>query len=269
MNTSMASMVPDEPDLPEDPILLEQFNKIGILTINRPNLLNCLNLDAMIKLNQIVLEIKKNKNLKVLIIKGAGIRAFSTGMDLKNRLTPEETEKLQNLGRVTVYEISELPQIVIAAIQGYALGGGLEIALAADFRIATDDSQFGFPEIKYFLLPFWGGMTLLPRVVGRSRAKELIHTGEQIDAMWAKNIGLVHEVVPADSLDAFAMEFAKEMSKRSGLLHKLANLAIDHGSDLSMRDGFKLEKKIFEIFKSKEKENSYQELLSELSRSKT
>ncbi|MHA1145413.1 MAG: enoyl-CoA hydratase/isomerase family protein [Candidatus Helarchaeota archaeon] len=249
-------------------VLLERVQRIGILTLNRPDVLNCINLETMKQLNKAVLEIKEDKSLKVLILKGAGERAFSTGMDLNTPANAEETDKLQDLGRLTLYEISQLPQIVIASIQGYALGGGLELALAADFRIASDDSQFGFPEVKYFLLPFWGGLVLLPKIVGRSRAKELIHTGESISASWAKNIGLVHEVVPKDSLDLFVMEFAKEMSRRSGIMHKLANLAIDHGTELNLKDGFKLAKTIFDVFRSKEKEERYQDLFSKLNRSK-
>ncbi|MHC1592237.1 MAG: enoyl-CoA hydratase/isomerase family protein [Candidatus Helarchaeales archaeon] len=249
-------------------VLFERVNKIGIITLNRPEVLNCINLETMRQLSDIIQQVKDDRSLKVLIIKGAGDRAFSTGMDLTSPMDAEETDKLQDLGRITVYEISQLPQIVIASINGYALGGGLEIALATDFRLASDDSQFGFPEVKYFLLPFWGGLVLLPKIVGRSRAKELIHTGEYIDAAWAKNIGLIHEVVPKESLDLFVMEFAKEMSKRSGLIHKLANLAIDHGTELNLKDGFKLAKTIFDVFKSKEKEERYRELFGKLNRSK-
>lgn len=256
----------------EECVLLDRERKTGILTINRPDVLNCIDLKTMVKLNEIILDLKKDKSVRVLIIRGAGDRAFSTGIDLKAPMSTEETEKLRNLGRITVYELKELPQIVIASMSGYVLGGGLELSLAADFRIASEGAQFGFQrDVLITTLPTWGGLVLLPRIVGPVHAKSLIHTGELIGAEWAKTIGLVHEVVPNDDLDLFVMSFAKEMSKRSPFLVKLTHLAINYSSDLGLKDALKLEKTIFDLAKSKEvgeREERYQELWRKLNRSK-
>jgi enoyl-CoA hydratase len=228
-------------------ITLEISDGIATLTINRPKVLNALNLDTLKEMECAVYKIKADAGVKALVITGAGDRAFVAGADIGEflRMDVVEAREFADLGHRVLLSLEEMPLPVLAAVNGFALGGGTELALACDVIIASENARFGLPEVKLGVMPGFGGTQRLPRVVGMNVAREMIFTGETIDAVRAREIGLVNHVVTADKLLDTARQMATTIMSRGPFAVAQAKRSVNHGSDLSRYDAFELEKQCF------------------------
>ncbi len=219
----------------EEPILVEIKEGVCWITLNRPDKLNSIDSKTMKRLFETIDEVEDDPNVRCVVIKGSG-RAFSAGADVDElmKLTPEEAEELSRKGHETMMKISSMPKPVIAAINGYALGGGCELASACDIRIASEKAKFGQPEIKLGIIPGWGGTQLLTRLIGVGRAMELILTGRIIDAEEAYRIGLVNKVVPHDRLEEEVSELAKTLASGAPIAMAEAKRLVNLGGSLEV-----------------------------------
>jgi enoyl-CoA hydratase len=183
-------------------ITLSVENEIGILTVNRPKVLNALNVETLKDIQAGIQEVKGQAGIRVLIVTGAGEKAFVAGADIQGMSSMNSVEALDfsRLGHFTLKMIQDLDRPVIAAVNGYALGGGTEIALACDFIYASENARFGLPEVTLGIFPGFGGTQRLPRLIGKGKAKELIYTGKLITAQEAFEMGIVNRVFPQASL---------------------------------------------------------------------
>ena len=183
-------------------LLFETENGVATITFNRPKALNAMNSETMKELMAAVTHCRDNDGIKVLILTGTGEKAFVAGADIAEmqNLRPKEALAFMELGNETLRLLETLPKPSLAAVNGFALGGGTEISMACDMRFASETARFGQPEILIGLIPGWGGTQRLARLVGMGRAKELIMSGEMIDAKRAYEIGLANRVFPADQL---------------------------------------------------------------------
>ncbi|MFN2257917.1 MAG: enoyl-CoA hydratase/isomerase family protein, partial [Desulfuromonadaceae bacterium] len=180
-------------------LIVEHRDQIACVSINRPQALNALNPATITELTSTIKSLEHSSETKVIIITGQGEKAFCAGGDvaLMRTLSPVEARDIAFLADELFRSIEASPRVVIAAINGYALGGGCELAMACDLRLAAEEAKLGQPEIDLGILPGWGGTQRLPRLIGSSRAKKLIFTGERIDAHRAMELGLVDQVTPA------------------------------------------------------------------------
>ncbi|MGX6446078.1 enoyl-CoA hydratase-related protein [Neobacillus sp. K501] len=230
-------------------ILLSVEKHLAFITINRPEQLNCFDLEALTQLDEVIDEIKFNKNIRAVILTGAGEKAFSTGADLRERRTLNEKEVRRNVNliRDVFSKIEELPQPTIAAVNGYAFGGGLELALACDLRIAVKESIMGLTEVSLGIIPGAGGTQRLSRLIGISKAKELIFTARKISADVAQEFGIVNKVVEKERLHSVSVELADEIIKNAPLAVTQAKFAIHYGSNVDLKTGFAIESKAYEV----------------------
>jgi enoyl-CoA hydratase len=208
-------------------LLFEKKDGIALVTINRPDKLNALNSQTIGELSELFGSIYNDTEVKGVIITGAGDKAFISGADIKeiSELGPGKGRKFAEVGQNLFNQIENCPKPVIAAIDGYTLGGGCELAMSCHIRIATDKSSFGQPEVAIGLIPGYGGTQRLPKLVGKGRAFEMILTGERIDAEKACNIGLINRVVDQGSL----MDVCKDMMGK--IISKAAPLAVAQAID--------------------------------------
>lgn len=216
-------------------IILDRQEGIGYLTINRPKVFNAINNQMIEEMKRAIEEFHQDKLVGVVIITGTG-KAFQTGADIEELSQMSPLEILQwNQGVVENFEaLEKMRQPVIAAINGYALGGGLELALACTIRIAAESAKMGLPEVKIGILPGAGGTQRLPRLIGKGLAAEMILTGEMIDAKEAYRIGLVNRVVPAEQLMATAEEIGRKILRNAPIAVALAKDAIEVGKNLPL-----------------------------------
>jgi len=216
-------------------IILDRKEGIGYLTINRPKVFNAINNQMIEEMKRAIEEFHQDKLVGVVIITGTG-KAFQTGADIEELSQMSPLEILQwNQGVVENFEaLEKMRQPVIAAINGYALGGGLELALACTIRIAAESAKMGLPEVKIGILPGAGGTQRLPRLIGKGLAAEMILTGEMIDAKEAYRIGLVNRVVPAEQLMATAEEIGRKILRNAPIAVALAKDAIEVGKNLPL-----------------------------------
>lgn len=215
-----------------------------LVIINRPEVLNALNTSTLNELEDVLESLQVDSAIRLLIIAGSGDKAFSAGADLKEneRLTKEELTERCRFGQSVFNKIEYYQKPVVAAINGYALGGGCELAMACDLRIATRKSRFGFPEISLGGIPGWGGTQRLPRLVGLPKAMELILTGRMIDAQEAKEIGLVHKVVAEDyQLMEETRKLALQIAEKAPLALRYAKWALNKSSDVNLEIGLDYE----------------------------
>ncbi len=221
----------------------ETKEHVGILTINRPQKMNALSNELTSELTLVLNEVEDDNKLRVLIITGAGDKAFVAGADIGELVDRKALmgRKISRQRQEIFSRIENLPIPVIAAINGYALGGGLELALACSIRICSEKAQFGAPEVKLGIIPGDGGTQRLPRLVGLGRAMEMILTGDFIDAEEAHRIGLVNKVVPHDKLREKTMELAEKIASRPPLAVQYAKDAVNRSQDASLTAGFALE----------------------------
>ncbi len=224
-------------------------NDIGILTINRPRVLNALDWHTLRELHDFLEFTLPKENLKVLIFTGAGDRSFVAGADIAemNRMTEPEFQEYVDFAHKTYHLIESDTSPCIAAINGYALGGGCELALACDIRIASDRAKLGFPEVKLGIFPGWGGTQRVTRVLGLGKTKELVFTGEIIDAQEALRIGLVERVVPHERLMEEAVQLAKTIAANGPKAVRMAKTAINAGSEMDLDKALLLEKTLVSL----------------------
>ena len=221
----------------------QKEGKIAIFTINRPEAFNSINVQTARELNEAMVDLRDNPALWVGIITGAEDKAFCAGADIKDML-PFLKEHLQHRPWAmpdTPMRGLDLWKPLIAAINGMALGGGLELALACDLRIASEKARFGTPEVTLGLIPGWGGTQRLPRMVPQCKAAELLLTGKPIDAQEAYRIGLVNVVVPPEEVMPTAREWAEVICRAGPLAVRAAKEAMIRGSSLTLEDGLRLE----------------------------
>lgn len=223
-------------------IKIDIENGIAILTINRPEVRNALDYLTWDEIREGMRELKHNEEVNVIILTGAGGKAFASGADINSLQKRTVVEQMNSEVNDILYEISNLNKPVIAAIDGYALGGGCELAMACDIRIATKKSKFGQPEVNLGIIPGGGGTQRLQRLVGIGMAKLLIFTGEIIPAEEAARIGLIEKVVEeVDILDS-AMEIAEKIKAKGPLAITLAKMSINIGADTDLRTGLYFER---------------------------
>lgn len=228
-------------------ILFEINDGIGVVTINRPKVLNALNGATLTEINTLFTEIAKDDSVKVVIVTGSGEKSFVAGADIAEmqNMTAIEARSWGKLGHSAFNKIENLPQPVIAAVNGFALGGGCELAMACDIRIASEKAKFGQPEAGLGIPPGFGGTQRLPRLVGKGRAKELIFTTDLIDAQEAYRIGLVNKVVKPEELITAAHELAKKIMQRGQVAVQLCKASINEGLDMDLDSGLAYEAEVF------------------------
>jgi enoyl-CoA hydratase len=208
---------------------------VALLTIDRPATLNAIDAEVLADIEGAVTTLEASTSVRVVVLTGQG-RAFVAGGDIAHMasLAPAEGERWVTWGQAVLGRLERLPQVSIAAINGYALGGGLELALACDLRIAAETAQLGLPEVRVGLIPGWGGTQRLLRLVGPSRARELILTGRAVTAEEALRLGVVSRVVAGDRLLAACHELAREICGASPTAVRAAKRALVEGADLPM-----------------------------------
>lgn len=224
-------------------VLVERDGRLAHLILNRPEVLNAIDNTLGSALSEAADRLSADESVWAIIFRGAGDRAFSAGADLKARrgFTPEDWAKQRALFREMFAKLRNVPQPMIAAVHGFALGGGTELAMLADFVVASDDAVFGLTEVSLGIIPGGGGTQNLPRMIGRNRAKELIFSARRIPASEALELGLVNHVVPRAELLARAKAIAEEIMKNSPFAVRQAKWAIDRGADLPFEDGLQRE----------------------------
>ncbi len=218
------------------------------VTINRPELLNAMDLPTMVELKTLLDEIGANRELRVLIITGAGDRSFVVGADRQEiRLHADDEERakaFQNTSRDTFNFIEDLGKPSICAVNGFTFGLGVQLAIACTFRFASANARFGLPEINMGFFPSMGATQRLTRLIGESRATEMIFTGEPVDAAEAHRIGLVNRIVPLPELGSIVEGFAMNLAEKSPVAIRLASEAIRHGREMPLSEALKYEAKL-------------------------
>ncbi|MBA4533594.1 enoyl-CoA hydratase-related protein [Brevibacillus halotolerans] len=230
-------------------IQLEKQGQVGILTIQRPEMYNCLNLVTLERLQRLLLEVSTDTDIRVVIITGAGDKAFCSGADLKERKTMQQSQVQQYIRTIrdVFTQVERLSVPVIAAINGIAFGGGLELALACDLRVMSETAQTGLTETSLGIIPGAGGTQRLPRLIGKGRAKELILTARRIGAKEALEIGLVNQIVPANQVLEASLSLAQQIALNAPLALAQAKWAIDYGMEVDMATGLALESNAYQI----------------------
>jgi enoyl-CoA hydratase len=227
-------------------IIYEKRDGIGYITLNRPQVMNVYNLQMRDELYQVLEALRDDPEVEVAILRGAGERAFCAGADLSEFLTaPTPIIARQARWERDVWGLFlSLPQPLIAALHGYVLGSGIEIALCCDLRIASEDARFGLPEVGLGIIPAAGGTQTLPRTVGRAKALEMLLTGDFIDAAEAHRTGLVNRVVPRPQLLPTAEELAQKIISHPAPVVRAAKAAVNRGLDLPLPQALELEKEL-------------------------
>ncbi|WP_206812016.1 enoyl-CoA hydratase/isomerase family protein [Paradesulfitobacterium ferrireducens] len=223
-------------------LLLEYDAEICVVVINRPEVRNALNRETWAELAQVTEQLQKDEKVKVIIFTGAGDKAFVAGADVAALKDRSLMETFYNENQAVLSKLAAVDKITIAAINGFALGGGCELALACDLRVASENAKLGQPELNLGILPGAGGTQRLTRLVGIGKAKELILTGEAIDAAEAWRIGLINKVVPVGQAVAAAKEMARKILSKGPLAVRVAKSVLDWGSNTSLDQGLILER---------------------------
>lgn len=222
-------------------------DEIATVTIQRPKALNALNTETLIELHDLFEDITHRKDIRVVILTGDGEKSFVAGADISEMVhfSAAEARAFGKLAAETFFLIENLPQATIAAVNGFALGGGCELAMACDIRIASEKALFGQPEVGLGIIPGFGGTQRLARLAGKGRAKELIFTGKNIKSDEAYRIGLVNHIIPADELMQYCFDMANQIARNGSYAISLAKSAINLGLDMDIRSGVELEANLF------------------------
>ncbi len=229
-------------------LLFERKGNIGILSINRPEALNALNSNVLKELDEAIDMIEVDEKIHILIITGEG-RAFVAGADIGEMkdMNILEARRFAEKGLKVFRKIELMEKPVIAAVNGFALGGGCELSMCCDIRIASEKAKFGQPEVGLGIIPGFAGTQRLARLVGIGKAKELIFTSEMIDAKEAYEIGLVNKVVPAEKLMEVSMNMAEKITKNGQIAVRFAKTAINKGIETDLETGMSIEKDLFAL----------------------
>ncbi len=233
----------------ESNILTEKKDSVLIVTLNRPKFMNALNIETLKEGRKILTDVYFDPDIRVVIITGSGDRAFCAGADLKEREKMSEVQVRHYIKTIrdTLIDIENLSKPVICAVNGVALGGGTELALACDIRIADPQATFGLTEVTLGIIPAGGGTQRLPRLVGIGKAKELIFTGRRISAQEALNIRLINRVALEGKLMDEAIEMAEQIAKNAPFAVEQAKFAINRGSEIDIFSGLALESKAYDV----------------------
>ena len=230
-------------------LLMEVENEVAVVTINRPKSLNALNSETLAELDQCFGEIAERKDIRVVILTGSGTKAFVAGADISEMVnaTPAEGRKMGLLAKEAFLKLETMPQVTIAAVNGYALGGGCEISMACDIRIASENAIFGQPETGLGIIPGFGGTQRLARLVGMGRAKEMIFTCDNVDAAEAYRIGLVNKVVAKEELMPTAKAMAAKIISKGSYAVSVTKAAINNGYDMDIKNAVEMEANLFGV----------------------
>jgi enoyl-CoA hydratase len=220
---------------------------VATLTVNRPGALNALNRVVLEDITQVLLEVRRDSAVRVLIVTGAGDRAFVAGADIAamSEMLPGEGLEFSSFGHRVMHGLEDLPIPVIAAVNGFALGGGLELAMACDLIIASEKARFGQPEINLGLIPGFGGTQRLPHRIGHARAREFVLTGDMFDARTALALGLVNQVVAPEELIPAARKLAERLASKSGVALRHAKAALRASFTMEEDAGLRFEQEAF------------------------
>ena len=224
-------------------VLLEVKNGIGYITINRPEALNALSSQVLADLNEVLDQVEKSEEIRVVIVTGAGEKAFVAGADIKEMdlMSPIQAFEYMTFANDTFTRLSDLRQPTIAVLNGYALGGGMELALSTDIRIGFEKTVVGFPEVGLGIIPGFAGTQRMSRLIGTSRAKELIFTARTVKGQEAYDLGILNKLVPAEELLSSAEELAAAIMKNAPLAVEKAKHVIQVGAELPLKNAIRLE----------------------------
>lgn len=230
-------------------LLLDIKNNTAVVTINRPDKLNALNHQTLTELKSVFDELKNNEEVFTIIITGSGEKAFVAGADISelNKLNMLDGKKFAEFGQSVFALVENFEKPVIAAVNGFALGGGCELALACHFRIASENAKFGQPEVNLGIIPGYGGTQRLARLIGSGRAMEMILTGDMIDANEALRIGLVNKVFSASELQSKAFEIAQKINAKGQQAIRLAIQAVKATDKMNLQGGLDFEALLFAL----------------------
>lgn len=230
-------------------IIYEQRGHLAIVTLHRPEGLNAFNYDLIRDLGEVTESIRINPDIRTVIFTGSGTRSFSVGADLKERKTLTDLQVKRNLYKIgEVFSmIEQLPQPTIAMVNGFAFGGGIELALACDFRIAAESAKMGLTETGLAIIPGAGGTQRLPRLIGETKALELILTARRLSADEAFDYGILTKVVADENLQIETIAFAEEMMKNGPIALQQAKFAVRNGMNTDLQTGLAIERKAYEI----------------------
>ncbi len=233
----------------EPSILVEKQGHLFTITLNRPRVMNSLSFPMLLELRRVVEEVRFDPEVWCVIVTGAGERAFCAGADLKERagMSEDQVRRYIHTIRSVFSEVENLPMPVIAAVNGIALGGGTELALACDLRVASDTATMGLTETSLAVIPGAGGTQRLPRIIGKARAKELIFMARRIPAGEALEIGLVNRVVPPGALLDRAREMAEAICRNGPVAVRAAKRAIDRGMEMDLASALVFESTCYEM----------------------
>lgn len=232
-----------------DAIHYEQKGNLAFVTLDRPGAMNAFNYEMLVELGQITESIRINPDIRVIIFTGAGDRAFSVGADLKERKTLTDLQVKRNLYKIgeVFSAIENLPQPTIAMMNGFAFGGGMELALACDFRIAADAAIMGLTETGLAIIPGAGGTQRLPRLIGEAKALELILTARRMSAAEALSYGMLTKITTSENLIRETAEFADSILANGPIALQQAKFAIKHGMNVDLQTGLAIERKAYEL----------------------
>jgi len=238
-------------------LLLDIKNSVAYVTLNRPSARNALSKETNEELKALALQLAQNASVHVVVLQGAGEHAFCAGADLKERkgVAAQDTGPYVDAISGAISAWAQIPQPTLAAINGFALGGGMELALACDLRIASDNAVFGLTEVRLGIMPGAGGTQRLPRLIGVAAAKELILLGHRIDAKRALHLGLVQDVVPPEKLAQCVQTIVDQLALCAPLSTRMAKKAIDQGSEVSIEEGLVMERSCYDVTLQSEDRN--------------
>jgi len=233
--------------MPYETLLLQRSDAYAVVTLNRPKVMNALNRALFSELDDVFTSLASDRDVRAIILTGAGEKAFAAGADINEMagLSAVDGQQMARRGQAVFRKIETCGKPVIAAIQGFALGGGCELAMACTIRIASEAARLGQPEVKLGLMPGYGGTQRLPRLVGKGAALKLLLTGDMVGAEEAFRLGLVDEVVPAEALMARAETLARSIAQQGPLAVAGCLRAVDSGYDLPIDAALELEASLF------------------------
>jgi len=232
-----------------DCVLCRIDNGVALVTIHRPDVLNALNSEVLSALGQIIADLDRNLAIRVVILTGSGEKAFAAGADIASmqNMTPVEARAFSAAGQAVLQKLENMRPVVIAAINGFALGGGCELAMACDIRVASTKARMGVPEVSLGVFPGFGGTQRLPRLVGLGIAKELLATGRQVKAEECRAIGLVNHIVEPDALMPFCQEMACAISANSTFAISMGKQCMNAGIEMDLVRALEYEANLFGI----------------------